>query len=165
MEPSQRPTRFVPDKGDMNVGDRAEEFVSIRVLGRERLPAMPVAFFWIESAKSLFSRPLDNDESFVCFFRRRSPNVFLCKRPPHITGRGVSAVCTEGGSEPPTSSPRSDFTTLSLISPNAVRHSLWSRRNLAASNSVFVLVFLVGILPNNPPGILFFSPQDGKFPQ
>ena len=36
------------------------------------------------------------------------------RRPPHMTGRSMSTVA-QGGLEPLTSSPRSDFTTLSSL--------------------------------------------------
>ena len=69
-------------------------------------------------------RPLGDDRQFFSeFSTHQPPNALYQKpdrRPPQITGRRVSALYTKGGSEPLTSSPCSEFTTLSLIVSNEV---------------------------------------------
>ena len=98
------------------------EFISIHALGRERLlvlsyglPSHPlkILFFARWETMESFCLTLLHTSRQMCYYQK------LDRRPPKITGRRVSAV-HQGGSEPLTSSPRSEFTTLSLISLNEV---------------------------------------------
>ena len=82
------------------------------------------------SLKTLLFARWETIEGFCLSFLHQPPNVFQQKpdrRPPQITGHRVSAV-HQAGSEP-LNSPRSEFTTLSLISSNEVcgEHEITTR--------------------------------------
>ena len=106
----------------MSVGDSAEEFVSIHALERERLRLL-VSSCGLPShpLKILFFARRETIESFCLSFlhtsRQKCVKQMPDRRPPQITGRRVSAVHPGGVRA---SSPRSEFTTLSLISSSEV---------------------------------------------
>ena len=107
-------------QGHMGVGDSAEEFISIHALERERLlvlscglPSHPLEILFFARWETMAS-------FWLSFLPTSRQTCFLEKpdrRPPQITGRRVSAVHPGGVRA---SSPRSEFTTLSLISSSEV---------------------------------------------
>ena len=107
-------------QGHMSVGDSAEEFMLIHVLERERLLVLSCG---------LPSNPLNilvfsMLEEFCLCFPHTSRRMYFYQKPgqhpPNVTGRIVSTVHQGWVGAPVTSSPHSDFTTLSLTSLHAV---------------------------------------------
>ena len=115
--------------GHMGVGDSAEEFILIHALGRERLLVLSCGL----PSNTVKVKLGDDREFFVLVFYTPAAKYVFNRsligarhKLPAVEG----ALYTKEGSKPLTSSPRSDFTTLSLISSNDV----WRTRNHSASN-------------------------------
>ena len=105
----------------MSVGNSAEEFPSIHALRRERLlvlscglPSHPLKMMFLACWEAI--------EFLSQFSTHQPPNVcwFVAGTDQAWSPAVEWALYTKGGSDPPTSSPRSEFTTLSSISPNEV---------------------------------------------
>ena len=120
-------------QGHNSVGDSAEEFISIYALGRERLlvlscglPSYPL--------KVLFFARWETIESFCFSFLHASHQMRfqqkLDRRPPQITGRGVSAVHQGGVGAP------NELATFRIHDAvvDFVERSVWRTRNCAVSN-------------------------------
>ena len=105
----------------MSVGDSAEEFISIHALGHKRLLVLSCDLL-SHPLKILFFARLETIE-FYLSFPHTSRQMCFQQRPdrrPHKSPAVEWALYTKGGSEPLTSSPRSEFMTMSLISSNEV---------------------------------------------
>ena len=137
-------------QGHMSVGDGAEgSSRSTSPREREKLPVLSCGLP-SRPLKTMFFASWERIESVCLSFLHSHPQMRLKqkpdRRPSQNTGRRVSAV-HQGGTEPLTSSPRSEFTTLSFISFNEV--SMWRTRNCAESNSPrFAWEFLRPMLAN-----------------
>ena len=108
-------------RGHMSVRDRCEEIILIHVLMSERLLVLCCGLPSNPLKVLLFAR-WETIESFSLTFMHNRQMCFSQEpdhRPPQITGRIVSTV-SQGGSEALPNSSRSEFTTLSLISPRKV---------------------------------------------
>ena len=144
----------------MRVGDSAEEFISIHALGRERflvlscgLPSHPLII--------LFSARWETIEFFSQFSTHQPPNVFLRSLigARHKSPTTERALYTKGGAGPLTSSPCSEFTTLSLISSNEV----YGEHEIAPRLIEDLLEKFSGrCWPRSPREIVFFR-NSGKF--
>ena len=118
----------------MSVGDSAEEFISVHPLGREGLlvlscglPSHPLKLLFFarwETIKTFFCLSFLHTSRQMCF--EQTPD----RRPPHITGRRVSAE-DQGGIGAPNE--LAAFRVHDAV-VDFVQRSVWRTRNCAASN-------------------------------
>ena len=117
----------------MSVGDSAEEFVSIRALGRERLLVLSCGLP-SHRLKILFVASWETIESFRLSYVHTSRQMCFKQkpdgRPPQITGHRVSAVHQgEVGAPNELATSRVHDAVVDFV-----ERSVWRTRNCAASN-------------------------------
>ena len=114
-------------------GDSAEEIISIRALGRERLPVLScglpshplkIMFFALWETTERFCLSFLHTSRQMCF--QQKPD----RRPPQITSRGVNPV-PQGGVGAPNE--LATFRVHNTVD-DFVEQSVWRTRNCAASN-------------------------------